>query len=188
MREAQDLRRRRNRLRLALPHSFAAQAHATPRVTVSTGNLNWKYCACPLLPTRASRPQRHPRKRESGAPLAGSAQTGTNAAHLPQMLENRFVPSLQIAIQVLPGFPARIKHGFHGLRSVPVRVQLLYFLSSTSTYSASMTLSSFLPLSSPPGAGPVPGVGPAPGAACDWAALYICSASLCEAWVRRSCA
>src|SRR5260370_37600389 len=62
-----------------------------------------------------------------------------------------------------------------------------YFLSSTSTYSASITPSSFF--LSPSGAWPLAvasGVGPpaVPGAA--WLALSICSASLCEAECRGS--
>src|SRR5437868_13670406 len=55
-----------------------------------------------------------------------------------------------------------------------------HFLSSTSTYSASMTPSSFLlAWPSPPGAGPAPALGPAPACGpapappCGWAALYI---------------
>jgi hypothetical protein len=62
--------------------------------------------------------------------------------------------------------------------------QSAHFFSSTSSYSASITPSSFLawPLlpgaPSPAGPAPAPGVPPV-GGVC--AALYICSASLCEA-------
>src|SRR2546425_3296188 len=61
---------------------------------------------------------------------------------------------------------------------------------STSTYSASITPSScFFPASPlPPGSGPpaLAPVLPPGGGVCACADLYICSASLCEAWVRVS--
>src|SRR5215813_6107156 len=63
-----------------------------------------------------------------------------------------------------------------------------YFLSSTSTYSASITPSSFFwpsPDGAPAPGAPAPGP-PAPGPPADCADLYICSASLCEADVRVS--
>src|SRR5205807_8660933 len=65
--------------------------------------------------------------------------------------------------------------------------QRAHFLGSTSTYSASITPSSFFfsspaaPLGEPPAA-----CGPAPSAGGVWLALYITSASLCDAVVRCS--
>ncbi len=57
--------------------------------------------------------------------------------------------------------------------------ELLYFFSSTSTYSASITPSSFFGSgSAPPAAGSPPGAAPPAGGVC---ALYMASASLCEA-------
>src|SRR6266481_1100054 len=61
-----------------------------------------------------------------------------------------------------------------------------YFLSSTSTYSASITPSSFFAWPLPPADGPASALAPAPDAACEPAALYICSASLCDALVSAS--
>src|SRR5262249_32474313 len=68
-------------------------------------------------------------------------------------------------------------------RFAPQDKRSAYFLSSTSTYSASITPSSFFwpPSLCAPACGPAPALGPSAGGAC--VDLYMASASLCEACV-----
>src|SRR5262245_48823969 len=78
---------------------------------------------------------------------------------LHQFLVKRFISPVKNHREVAKGCPCE--------QPFCASSQLLsYFLSSTSTYSASMTPSSFLAWPSSDGPAPAPGVGPAPGPPC----------------------